>query len=110
MARSVIRGSDKIKQTEIYRYQQVRLDEVVRTGGEEGLRAEIADLYRRARLLDQILHPEQLAGPLAEPLARLHAWGGQTSYALVLIRLISSIANLRRPTRWSQHWDTSRAF
>lgn len=80
----VIRGADKIKQTEIYRYQQARLDEVVRAGGEESLRAEIADLYRRGRLLDQILRPAQLSGPLAEPLARLLAWGGQTSYALVL--------------------------
>ncbi|MEU4835998.1 DUF262 domain-containing protein [Streptosporangium sp. NPDC023615] len=80
----VIRGADKIKQTEIYRYQQERLDHVLRTGGEEGLRAEIADLYRRGRLLDQVLRPERLSGPLAEPLGRLHAWGGQTSYALVL--------------------------
>ncbi|MDA8371797.1 MAG: DUF262 domain-containing protein [Nocardiopsaceae bacterium] len=80
----VIRGSDKVKQTEISQEQQNRLDEVVDVGGEDALRGELEELSRRGRLLRRILDPEQDTTELRGPLVRLKEWGGQTTYPMTL--------------------------
>jgi len=59
----VIRGNDRVKQSDIYRAQQDRLEKLPKT--EEAIETEIAELARRSRHLDRILHPA------AEPDPRL---------------------------------------
>ncbi|GAA4300109.1 alkylated DNA nucleotide flippase Atl1 [Actinomadura luteofluorescens] len=81
----VIRGDDRVKQSEVYRAQQRRLDEVVRSGGEQALEAEIAELRRRGSLLMRIVEPTREQDPvLRAVLERLQEWGGQISYPLAL--------------------------
>ena len=78
----VIRGDERVKQTEIYRAQQVRLDDL---GTEAAIEAEVAELARRSRHLDRILHPSQEADPaLQAAMWRLKAWGAATAYPLVM--------------------------
>ncbi|WP_258573598.1 GmrSD restriction endonuclease domain-containing protein [Actinomadura parmotrematis] len=80
----VIRGDHRAKQSEVYRAQQQRLDEVVGQG-EEALETEIAELRRRGSLLMRILDPAREPDPaLRAVLERLKEWGGQTAYPLAL--------------------------
>jgi uncharacterized protein with ParB-like and HNH nuclease domain len=78
----VIRGDERVKQTEIYRAQQERLG---RLDEESALEAEIAELARRSRHLERILHPSRKKDQaLAAALHRLKAWGAATAYPLVM--------------------------
>jgi alkylated DNA nucleotide flippase Atl1 len=78
----VIRGDERVKQTEVYRAQQDRLEHVIE---ESDIEAEIAELARRSRHLERILYPAREPNPaLAEALQRLKAWGATTAYPLVM--------------------------
>jgi alkylated DNA nucleotide flippase Atl1 len=81
----VIRGDYRAKQSEIYRAQQRRLGEIVHQGGETALEGEIAELYRRGRLLMRVIEPtrEKDAG-LRTVLLRLQEWGGQITFPIAL--------------------------
>jgi alkylated DNA nucleotide flippase Atl1 len=81
----VIRGDYRARQSEIYRDQQVRMQKVVETGGEDALHREIAELHRRGRLLLRILEParEEHQG-LRKALERLQEWGGQSVFPIAL--------------------------
>jgi uncharacterized protein with ParB-like and HNH nuclease domain len=73
----VIRGDERVKQSEIYRAQQERLG---RLDEESAIEAEIAELARRSRHLARILHPSREEDPaLATALRRLKAWGAVTA-------------------------------
>jgi alkylated DNA nucleotide flippase Atl1 len=79
----VIRGNDRAKQSDIYRAQQERLEKLPKT--EEAIEAEVAELARRSRHLERILHPS--AEPdrrLAAAFARLRDWGAATAYPLIM--------------------------
>ena len=79
----VIRGDDRVKQTDIYRAQQERLEQLPET--EEVIEAEVAELARRSRHLERILHPAAEPDPrLAAALARLRDWGATTAYPLIM--------------------------
>jgi len=79
----VIRGNDRVKHGEIYRAQQERLQGLPAT--EEAIEAEVAELARRSRHLERILHPETEPEPgLAGALARLWDWGATTAYPLIM--------------------------
>ncbi|HLM21025.1 MAG TPA: DUF262 domain-containing protein [Propionibacteriaceae bacterium] len=78
----VIRGDERVKQTEIYRAQQERLE---RLDDEADIEAEVAELARRSRHLERILHPSREPNmELREALRRLKAWGATTAYPLVM--------------------------
>ncbi|WP_138757578.1 GmrSD restriction endonuclease domain-containing protein [Modestobacter altitudinis] len=80
----VIRGNETVKQSEIYRAQQVRL-EGIDADDEEGVVREIAELGRRARHLERVLHPEKEPDEqLRVGLQRLRDWNAQTSYPLIM--------------------------
>jgi len=82
----VIRGNDRIKQTDIYRAQQERLEQLPAT--EEAIEAEIAELARRSLHLERILHPAAEPDPrLAKALIRLRDWGAATAYPLIMYLL-----------------------
>lgn len=79
----VIRGYDRVKQNDIYRAQQERLEKLPAT--EEAIEAEVAELARRSRHLERILHPAAEPDPrLASALTRLRDWGATTAYPLVM--------------------------
>jgi alkylated DNA nucleotide flippase Atl1 len=79
----VIRGDDRVKQTDIYRAQQVRLERLPKT--EKAIEVEIAELARRSRHLERILNPEvEPDVRLRSALLRLKAWGAATAYPLVM--------------------------
>jgi hypothetical protein len=79
----VIRGNDRVKQSDIYRAQQERLEKLPAT--EEAIEAEVAELARRSRHLERILHPVAEPDPrLASALARLPDWGAATAYQLIM--------------------------
>lgn len=79
----VIRGYDRGKQNDIYRAQQERLEKLPAT--EEAIEAEVAELARRSRHLERILHPAAEPDPrLASALTRLRDWGATTAYPLVM--------------------------
>ena len=79
----VIRGDDRVKQSEIYRAQQERLESLPAT--EEAIEAEVAELARRSRHLERILHPGAEVDPrLASALGRLREWGATTAYPLIM--------------------------
>lgn len=81
----VIRGDYRAKQSEIYRAQQQRLGDIVHRGGEEALEEEIAELYRRGRLLMRVVDPSQEPDPaLRAVLERFQEWGGQITYPIAL--------------------------
>ena len=70
----VIRGNDRVKQNDIYRAQQERLEKLPAT--EEAIEAEVAELARRSRHLERILHPAAEPDPrLASALTRLAGLG-----------------------------------
>ena len=70
----VIRGNDRVKQSDIYRAQQERLEKLPAT--EEAIEAEVAELARRSRHLERILHPAAEPDPrLASALTRLAGLG-----------------------------------
>ena len=78
----VIRGDERVKQTEIYRAQQERLDQVT---DEAAIEAEIEELARRSRHLERVLDPSREIDPLlAGALLRLKAWGAATAYPLLM--------------------------
>jgi alkylated DNA nucleotide flippase Atl1 len=78
----VIRGDERVKQTEIYRAQQERLDKL---DDEMSIAAEIAELARRSRHLERILRPRSEADPrIRAALLHLQAWGANTAYPLVM--------------------------
>lgn len=80
----VIRGDERVKQTEIYRAQQQRL-ELIPAGDEAGIAREIEELARRSLHLERVLRPATESDPrLRNRLLRLREWGAQTSYPLVL--------------------------
>ncbi|MGV9269182.1 GmrSD restriction endonuclease domain-containing protein [Kitasatospora sp. NPDC003701] len=86
----VLRGDDKAKQTEIYRSQQQRLDELA--GDEAAVEAAVAELAGMAELFGRILDPALEPHPgLRQQLQRLSDWGGRTHFAaaLHLLRLVS---------------------
>ncbi len=79
----VIRGNDRVKQNDIYRAQQERLEKLPAT--EEAIEAEVAELARRSRHLERILHPVAEPDPrLASALTRLRDWGATTAYPLIM--------------------------
>ncbi|MEU8802274.1 DUF262 domain-containing protein [Spirillospora sp. NPDC048819] len=81
----VIRGDYRAKQSEVYRAQQRRLGEIVQRGGEAALEGEIAELYRRGRLLMRVVEPaRETDGHLRAVLARLQEWGGQITFPIAL--------------------------
>ncbi|TDC55880.1 DUF262 domain-containing protein [Actinomadura sp. KC345] len=81
----VIRGDYRAKQSEVYRAQQRRLGEIVERGGEPALEGEIAELYRRGRLLMRVVDPAREADAhLRAVLARLQEWGGQITFPIAL--------------------------
>ncbi|WP_207394196.1 DUF262 domain-containing protein [Actinomadura formosensis] len=81
----VIRGDYRARRSEIYRAQQQRLGEVVHRGGEEALEGEIAELYRRGRLLMRVVEPTRETDPgLQAVLGRLQEWGGQITFPIAL--------------------------
>ncbi|MFF4240205.1 DUF262 domain-containing protein [Actinomadura geliboluensis] len=81
----VIRGDYRAKQSEIYRAQQQRLGEIVQQGGESALEGEIAELYRRGRLLMRIVEPAREGDDgLRAALLRLQEWGGQITFPITL--------------------------
>ena len=79
----VIRGDDRVKQSDIYRAQQERLEKLPAT--EEVIEAEVAELARRSRHLERILRPAAEPDPrLASALTRLRDWGAATAYPLIM--------------------------
>jgi alkylated DNA nucleotide flippase Atl1 len=79
----VIRGNDRVKQTEIYRAQQLRLERLPKT--ESAIQAEVTELARRSRHLERILDPAvEPDRQLRAALLRLKAWGATTAYPLVM--------------------------
>jgi alkylated DNA nucleotide flippase Atl1 len=79
----VIRGDERVKQTEVYRAQQERLEQV--PDDEAAIEAEIVELARRSRHLERILHPSREPDTdLRAALLRLKAWGASTAYPLVM--------------------------
>jgi len=80
----VIRGDERVKQSEIYRAQQERL-ETIPQEDEAAVEREIVELARRARHLERILHPSREPDlAVRAALERLRAWGAQTAYPLVM--------------------------
>jgi alkylated DNA nucleotide flippase Atl1 len=80
----VIRGDERVKQSEIYRAQQERLEKIAE-GDEAAIEAEIVELARRSRHLERILDPSKEPDEqLRRALRRLRAWGAQTAYPLVM--------------------------
>lgn len=78
----VIRGDDRVKQTEIYRAQQDRLE---RLENEAEIEAEVDELARRSRHIERILNPSCEPDPeLRAALTRLRSWGAATAYPLVM--------------------------
>lgn len=78
----VIRGDERVKQTEIYRAQQERLG---RIDAEAEIEAEVSELARRSRHLERILHPSREPDrDLRAALCRLEDWGATTAYPLVM--------------------------
>ena len=83
----VIRGDERVKQSEIYRAQQERLESVA-PDDEAALEQETIELARRSRHLERILHPSREPDPhLRAGLERLRTWGAQTDYPLVMVVL-----------------------
>jgi alkylated DNA nucleotide flippase Atl1 len=82
----VVRGHSKVKQSEIYREQQKRLEPLA--GDEEALQREIATLAERGERLLRVLGPQrELSAPLRSALERLADWGGRTHFPLALYLL-----------------------
>ena len=80
----VIRGHETVKQSEIYRAQQERLEQIS-SADEAGVEREIVELARRSRHLERILRPENEPDrALRDRLQRLRDWNAQTSYPLVM--------------------------
>lgn len=78
----VIRGDERVKQAEIYRAQAERLDQL---DTEAEVEKEVAELARRSRHLERILHPAKEADPgVRAALSRLKQWGAATAYPLVM--------------------------
>jgi alkylated DNA nucleotide flippase Atl1 len=92
----VVRGHNRVKQSDIYRAQQDRLHPLA--GDEDALRREIALLAERGGRLRRILQPgrEEHAG-LRAVLERLNAWGGQVHYPLALHLLEEADAGQATP-------------
>ncbi|MFJ9173874.1 DUF262 domain-containing protein [Streptomyces sp. NPDC102360] len=79
----VVRGHSKVKQSEIYREQQKRLQPLA--GDEAALQREIEQLADRGLRFRRIIEPAREYSPaLRAVLERLAAWGGQTHYPLAL--------------------------
>ena len=79
----IIRGDDRVKQSDIYRAQQERLERLPAT--EEAIETEVAELARRSCHLERILNPAVEPDPrLASALARLRDWGATTAYPLIM--------------------------
>ncbi len=80
----VIRGDERVKQTEIYQAQQERLKSISE-GDEAAIEAEIVELARRSKHLLRILDPAREPDLwLREALHRLRAWAATTAYPLVM--------------------------
>ena len=83
----MIRGDERVKQSEIYRAQQERLESIA-PDDEAALEQEIVELARRSRHLERILHPSREPAPhLRAALERLRTWGAQTAYPLLMVVL-----------------------
>lgn len=79
----VVRGDERVRQSETYQAQQARLEELGAT--EDVVEQAIRDLSRRARNLRRLLDPEtEPDEALRGRLEHLDAWGGQTAYPLVM--------------------------
>ncbi len=79
----VIRGDERVKQSEIYRAQQERLESL--PNDEATVEREIIELARRSRHLERILHPSREPDAAVQAgLERLRTWGAQTAYPLVM--------------------------
>jgi alkylated DNA nucleotide flippase Atl1 len=100
----IIRGDDRVKQTEIYRAQQQRLEEIP-DEDEKAVEQEIVELARRSKQLARILEPSRETRPeLRAALERLRDWGAQTAYPLVLHILDLVDRGIAEPT------DAARAI
>jgi alkylated DNA nucleotide flippase Atl1 len=79
----ILRGAERAKRVDVYRGQVQRLEPVAKD--EAALEHEVAELARRARHLELIVHPtgEQHPG-IRAALQWLNAWGAQTTYPLVM--------------------------
>ncbi|AXG81290.1 GmrSD restriction endonuclease domain-containing protein [Streptomyces paludis] len=79
----VVRGRNKVTQTEVYREQQTRLEPLA--NDEAALEQEIAALAERGDRLLRVLEPErERSAPLRSALRRLVDWGGRTHLPLAL--------------------------
>jgi alkylated DNA nucleotide flippase Atl1 len=78
----LLRGDVKVKQSDVYRAQQERLDAVE---DEAEIEAEVAGFARRARHLQRILDPAHEPDPrLREAFERLQEWVATAAYPLVM--------------------------
>jgi uncharacterized protein with ParB-like and HNH nuclease domain/alkylated DNA nucleotide flippase Atl1 len=80
----VIRGNERVRQSEIYRAQQERLEHL--RDEQAVIEQEIAELARRSLHLERILNPSlrERDPELRIALERLRAWGAVTAYPLVM--------------------------
>jgi alkylated DNA nucleotide flippase Atl1 len=78
----LVHRDPRVKQTDTYARQQLRLDQLAT---EAEIEAELGRFARLGRLLKMILHPEGEAHPEVRlRLERLNAWGTTTVYPLLL--------------------------
>ena len=105
----VIRGNDRVKQNDIYRAQQERLEKLPAT--EEAIEAEVAELARRSRHLERILHPAAEPDPrLASALIRLAGLGRHHGLpARSCTCWISGTGGSRQPVMSLTPWPTWKA-
>lgn len=82
----VLRGDDKVKESEVYRAQADRLKSV--EDDEARIAAEITEFSRRAAHLRLLLEPDSETDPeVRRALRRLAEWGGQASYPTAMLLL-----------------------
>ncbi|MEV0713345.1 DUF262 domain-containing protein [Asanoa sp. NPDC050611] len=84
----VLRGQASVRRDDVYRAQQSRLRALESNRDEAGIEKEIAELARRAALLDVIQRPKQEHHPdVRAGLRRLAAWDATTTYPVLLSAL-----------------------
>ncbi|MFI0819827.1 DUF262 domain-containing protein [Streptomyces sp. NPDC021098] len=81
----VLHGHTRAKVSEVYQGQQRRLAAIAASGGEEGLREDIARLRQLGSVLLRLVEPRREPHPeVREALIRLEQWGGEVHYPLAL--------------------------
>ena len=82
----VLRGDDKVKESEVYRAQADRLKTVEED--EARIAEEITEFSRRSAHLLLLLQPENEKDPeVRQALRRLSEWGGQAAYPTAMLLL-----------------------